>query len=310
MTTKQLVVDPHFHYWFRRTHSWLRGEGELDIKDHCAGDLTPIATDYSIEAFWNEPNKYIIDKSVHIQCYNDDPIQETAKSQQLYEKYGQPNGIIGYAELQSNDIENILKQHMNYRNFRGIRQMLDYHPKYSNRRQSPYPELIKDKNLSNGLKIMAKYGLIFDLHIYPIQMNDAYHYICKNHPNLTIVLNHCGFPLKEEWNLWKTGMKKLSQCSNVNVKLSGFAVFFENNAKKDKKYMQDIILFVIKHFGVKRCMFASNFPVDKLYWTYDELYDTYFDILKRNNFSKDEIHDMTYLNACRIYKLQDTLSKL
>ena len=114
--SKRLISDAHFHLWKPSTHSWLNDKEAL--ANHPVGDLNPVGRDYNIKEFRNESSKYIIDKSVHIQCYHDDLLQETISLQQIAGNKslsdGHPHGIIAYAELESKDIENTLLKHMRY----------------------------------------------------------------------------------------------------------------------------------------------------------------------------------------------------
>merc|ERR1719242_377683 len=101
---KRLITDPHFHIWGPATHSWLKDKNGLS--NHPAGDMNPVGRDYNMHEFLSESRKYRVDKSVHIQCYHDDPFEQT-KSENI--KFnGHPHGIIAYAELESDDIKRTL----------------------------------------------------------------------------------------------------------------------------------------------------------------------------------------------------------
>ena len=122
---------------------------------------------------------------------------------------------------------------------RGIRQLLNYHPD-----KPQYCEVESDDYLTNqkwleGLGLLAKYNLSFDLHCLPRQMATAYE-VVKKFPNLQFILDHCGLPYEKDnasKKLWKqgivllvwcshytellVGMSQLGSCDNVTVKLSG-----------------------------------------------------------------------------------------
>ena len=114
--SKRLISDAHFHLWKPSSHSWLNDKKALE--NHPVGDLNPVGRDYNITEFKTESSKYVIDKSVHIQCYHNDPLQETISLQEIADNKslsdGHPHGIIAYAELEAQDIENTLQKHMRY----------------------------------------------------------------------------------------------------------------------------------------------------------------------------------------------------
>ena len=307
---KRLISDAHYHLWSPSTHSWLNDK--IGLSNHPAGDLNSVGRDYNINEFLNESSKYLIDKSVHIQCYHDDPLKETISLQQISDNKslsnGHPHGIIAYAELESDNFEQTLLKHLkNSKNFRGIRQCLDYHPKYENRRLCPRNDLMMDPKWHNGLKILSKYNLIFDLQIYPSQLKYA-SIIAASYPNLKIIINHCAFPMLNEdfINEWENGLKLMCKNKNVFIKLSGWGIVDQKFNKQSMKY---IISKIINLFGVNRCMFASDFPVDKPHGNYDMYWDLYIQICKELGFNNNDIDKMIHLNTIKIYKLNHT-SKL
>eukprot|EP01084_Bolivina_argentea_P217902 369885_1 len=310
---KRLITDPHFHVWKPSTHPHLTNEeflksplGQL-LEDGLK--LSPI---YSILDFMNESKKYILHKSVYLQCGHINPLKETEYLQTIGDKYDHPNGIIAKADLQSDDIEFILKQHMKYKNFRGIRAAIGYHQKYEKHRFCTDPNIMLSQSFHNGLKVMNKYNLIFDCHIYPIQLKYAAMIACA-YPNLRIVINHSGYPIQmDDMNdlnkYWYEGIKLLSKCNNVFIKISGW---FVAQKKYKRELMKEIIKYIINEFGVNRCMFASNFPVDKPYGEYDYYWDQFIEILKElGGYNEFHIDKLVHLNAIKIYKLDDNPSNI
>jgi predicted TIM-barrel fold metal-dependent hydrolase len=97
---------------------------------------------------------------------------------------------------------------------------------------------------------------------------------------------------------WKKGMKLLASASNVSCKISGLGM-------ADWKWTVDsirpFVLDAIDAFGVERCMFASNFPVDKLFSSYDAVFDAFKAMT--NDFSDSERRALFHDNAERVYRL-------
>jgi predicted TIM-barrel fold metal-dependent hydrolase len=97
---------------------------------------------------------------------------------------------------------------------------------------------------------------------------------------------------------WQRGMRKLAAASNVVVKISGLGTV---DWKWTVERIRPFVLQTIESFGVSRCMFASNFPVDKLYNNFDTLYGAFREITK--HFSADERECLFRDNAARYYRL-------
>ncbi len=101
---------------------------------------------------------------------------------------------------------------------------------------------------------------------------------------------------------WYEGIKLLSKCENVFIKISGW---FVAQKKYKRELMKDIIQYIINQFGVNRCMFASNFPVDKPYGSYDYYWNQFIEILKELGYNEFSIDKLVHLNAIKIYKLDN-----
>jgi predicted TIM-barrel fold metal-dependent hydrolase len=95
---------------------------------------------------------------------------------------------------------------------------------------------------------------------------------------------------------WRLGMPLLASCENISVKISGFF-----DSAWTMQNMRPFVLETIELFSPSRCMFASDFPVDRLFWNFTELWMTYFEIT--NEFSEDEKSRMFHHNAVIFYRL-------
>jgi predicted TIM-barrel fold metal-dependent hydrolase len=94
-------------------------------------------------------------------------------------------------------------------------------------------------------------------------------------PNVTLILQHAGMledlsPQGRE--SWRSGMAKLAKYPNVVSKLSGLGTFIHRN---DAAHIADVLNQTVALFGAERCLFGSNFPVEKLWTTYRDLVDAY-----------------------------------
>ncbi len=265
------------------------------------GDIRPIATDYLLEDYWADTRNQNVVKSVHVECGWDpsNPVGETEWLQRLADKHGYPHGIVARATLDAPDVEQVLEGHARHKNIRGIRHAINWHPDpaktYVNN-----PELIRTKAWRHGFSLLQRFGLSFDLQLYPAQMADAAA-LARAYPDILIILNHAGMPVdrdKEGIRRWQRGMRELAAAPNVVVKISGLGTVDWNWTVES---IRPFVLETIEAFGIPRCMFASNFPVDKLYSDFDTLYSAFREITK--HFSVDERQMLFHDNAARYYRL-------
>ena len=131
-------------------------------------------------------------------------------------------------------------------------------------------------------------------------MDDAYD-VARNFPDTQIILNHTGMPVDrtaEELEGWRKAMTRLAEAPNVACKISGLGM-------GDRKWTVDsirpFVLHAIDAFGTERCMFASNFPVDKLFSSYDDIFNAFKTITK--DFSAEERRAMFHDNAATFYRI-------
>ena len=291
------IVDPHHHLWDleKYYYVWLSGEPLETI----VGDYSSITHTYLVEDYLKDTGSQNVIKSVHIQCEFDpsNPAGESEWLQAAAAEHGFPHGIVGSAHLEDGNVEQLLAAHARFPNVRGIRQMLNWHedPVLSFTNRSDY---MTDPDWRRGFGLLEKYDLSFDLQLYPAQMSDAVN-LAGTFPDTQIILNHTGMPIdqdEEGMGLWRTGMRQLAYQSNVAVKISGLGLVDHSWTVAG---IRPIVLETIETFGIDRCMFASNFPVDRLYSDYDTVFDAFSEISA--GFSDAERSSLFISNAERIY---------
>lgn len=300
MPDAQPVIDPHHHLWDlgRNRYPWLQVR---PLRPCLEGNIEPIAKDYLLEDYLEDTCGQNVVKSVHVECGWDpsDPVGETEWVQRLADKHGYPHGIVARATLDAPDVEQVLQGHARYRNVRGIRHAINWHPDpaktYVNR-----PDLVRTEAWRHGFGLLRQFGLSFDLQLYPAQMADAAD-LARAYPDILVILNHAGMPVDrdaEGFDLWRRGIRELATLPNVVVKISGLGTV-DWHWTVDS--IRPFVLQTIEAFGVSRCMFASNFPVDKLYSDFDTLYGAFRKITE--SFGADERRMLFHDNAVRYYRL-------
>lgn len=291
-------IDPHHHLWdiTSNKYAWLTSP----VENNFLGDYRPLQNNYLLNDYLNDCARQQIIKSVHIQAGYDrtDCVGETKWLQQLADQHGFPHGIVAYANLATDNLDEILNAHCQYPNIRGIRQCLNWHtdPFYKDCSEN----FIDLPAWQKGFALLEKYNLSFDMQIYPQQMISAFH-LAKHFPHINIIIDHMGLPFWQDDNnliIWQDRLAAFSTCKNVSIKLSGFGML------KPDWQIDDIkpwIQFIIDTFGTQRCMFASNFPVDGLYVSYDTLYNAYQ--LISSDLSNIDQENLFYNTAAQVYRL-------
>jgi predicted TIM-barrel fold metal-dependent hydrolase len=296
------IVDAHHHLWDLEAnrYPWLR-----PATRHPAGDLTPICKSYLLADFLEDARNRELAKSVHLQAEIDhaDAVRETAWLQSVADdpaSGGFPHGIVAFADPADPKVEAVLEAHARYPNVRGIRFLLNYEegaPLYCATTRGDW---LTDRQWRRGYALLEKYRLSFDLQIFWQQMADALD-LAGSFPNIQLILNHTGMPRSRDPEYvahWREGMRTLAKAPNVAAKVSGLAMFHHGWTPA---VIRPFVLDTIEIFGVERCLFASNFPVDKLQSSYDALWNAFDQITA--DFSEPERRQLFHDNAVRYYRL-------
>jgi len=294
------IVDPHQHLWDLTHHRypWLT---DKPSPIRVAGPVEPLARDYLLPDYLTDTASQNVVMSVHIDAGFDaaDPIAETRWLQSIADQHGYPHGIVGHAKLETPDVERVLEQHSAFANIRGIRQIVNWHPD-PDKSYVARPDMLTDPAWRRGFALLRKYGLSFDLQLYPEQMHDAARLAADN-PDTLIVVNHAGMPVDKSPDgiaLWRRGMRELAARPNVRVKVSGLGMLDWNWAVDS---IRPFVLESIDIFGTDRAMFASNWPVDSLYSSFDALYAAFREIV--SGFTEAEQQRLFHDNAIATYRL-------
>jgi predicted TIM-barrel fold metal-dependent hydrolase len=297
------IVDAHHHLWDLNNkdtkYSWLMvTEGEAFF-----GDYAAIRKNYLLEDYIEDSKNQNIIKSVHVQAEHDDdkPVNETAWLQNLADTHSSklPNAIVAFADFSKNNVSELLDAHQEYKNTRGIRQILSYNkdePKYSHATE----DFMKNSTWVENFKYIRNRNLSFDIQIYKHQMEDAVN-LANKYNDVLFILNHTGEPCyqsKEYIESWEQNMNKLAKCENVVAKISGLGMFDPNWTIDSTRIFVEK---TIQIFGIERCMFASNFPVDKIFNSFDTYWNSFKEITK--NYSENDKNLLFSSNAEKYYRI-------
>jgi predicted TIM-barrel fold metal-dependent hydrolase len=190
-----------------------------------------------------------------------------------------PTVAIAQAWLHHDDCAAVLEAQARHDFVRGIR-------------HKPKPGMMDDTKWRAGYTRLAPLGLHFELQAPWHQLDEAAR-LARDFPDTGIVLNHTGLPLDPEISGWKHAIAALAACPNITVKISGLG-------RVTRK--REVILSTIDIFGTARAMFASNFPVDRLCATFDEIVQGFDDVTR--SFAEEERRALFHDNAVRIYRMK------
>jgi len=232
-------------------------------------------------------------------------------------------GIVGFADLTLGDaLEDVLQAHIaaGAGRFRGIRHITARHPRFlASMSTPPTFGLMGSPAFRAGFAKLGKLGLSYDAWLYHTQIGQLVD-LARAFPETPIVLNHVGGPLgvgpyrgkrEEVFSDWYAAIQELATCPNVFMKLGGLAMvvngfdFHENVlppssgelANAWRPYMETLI----EAFGADRCMFESNFPVDKGMCSYPVMWNSFKRIAAAA--SADEKKALFHDTAARFYRL-------
>ena len=292
------LVDAHQHFWdpARNYHPWLRDEPPIPFR---YGDYRPIRRRYLPPDYRADAAPYRVAKSVYVETEWDpaDPVGEMRYVDALRAEHGLPTVAVAQAWLDHDDAARVLEAQAAFPFVRSIR-----HKPLANRSPGEgSPGGTLDTKWRAGYRALARNGLRFDLQTPWWHFAEAAR-LAGDFPDTAIILNHTGLPSdRSEQGIdgWMRAMRTLCAHPNVSVKISGLG-------QPDQPWTADanraIVLATIDLFGVERCMFASNFPVDSLCATFTAIFDGFHAIVK--DFTPAARRALFHDNAIRIYAME------
>jgi len=289
------IIDSHHHIWKQSDIEWLQGE----IQPRIFGDYTSIKKDYLIDDYIEDVLDFGVKKSVYIQCnWPIDKYHEEAKFiDDSYNKSGWPNAFIGYCNLLDPNAPEMLDRLFDYPLTKGIRMQLHWHEQelYS---FASSPDIIEEKIFNNNFEYLAKKDSIFELQVFQSQLNHTKNLLSR-FPDTTFVLQHAGMPhdlSNSGWNEWEIFMESLVEHDNVFIKLSGLGTFINKN---DPEFISSIIQKVLAIYPSSRCLFGSNFPIEKIWCNYGDIINAYR--MATNSLSTSDQINIFHNTASKVY---------
>jgi L-fuconolactonase len=280
------VVDAHVHLWDPARTDWYPYLSRPP--EGGSGDASKMYRRFDVDTYRAETAGWNVEKFVNVAAATGGhSVDETIELDANAPVNGGPDAIIGGlppADTVAEAIEFIDRQ-MAASRFRGVRPMGAF--------KGPLPD-------AGVLHALSERNLVFELMTHPDQLGLAAARLAE-FDDLTVVVEHTGWPHSnsdEERALWQAGIDALACLGdNVICKLSGLAMPF---GSMGADVLAPWLDYAIESFGVDHCMFASNFPVDSMFGTFDDLYGTFSTVTA--GLDSESREKLFASNAERVYR--------
>jgi predicted TIM-barrel fold metal-dependent hydrolase len=314
------IVDPHHHMWLRGGHRYLLDELLADLNTGHNVVATVFEECHSMYRAGGPPEMRSVGETEFVAGI------AAMSASGNYGKTRIAAGIVGNVDLTLGDqVEAVLLAHLRAGGgrFRGVRHSAGYDadPVIGNSGPAAAPHLYQRADFRAGLARLSALGLSFDAWLYHPQLADVID-LARAFPATPIVMGHVGGVLgygpyggRSGAILaeWKRSMTELAGCPNVVVKIGGMINrgagydFHAAAAPPSSETMAAVwrpyVETCIELFGARRCMFESNFPVDKMGVGYAALWNAFKRITA--GASRDEKLALFAGTAAHTYRLGD-----
>ncbi|GGO97217.1 amidohydrolase family protein [Wenjunlia tyrosinilytica] len=262
-------IDTHIHLWNFDNDRSLEYNWVQAPSDALLGELTEIRIPrWDADRFIAETRHIPPTHVVHVQAADGgDPLEETAWLQEQHQRSGWPNAIVAHVPLCSPRAAELLAQHQHRSGLvRGVRDMTTF-------------GALGQPELENGLSALEAAGMSWEATCTWGEMARLKE-LALRHPDLRIALGHAGFPVSREESYlkhWYAACSDLAEAPNIVCKVSGLGMGDHTWTLESLRPMVKACLDI---FGPERCMFGTNWPVDRLYASYDAVLTTCQDITR------------------------------
>ncbi|SFJ73525.1 Predicted metal-dependent hydrolase, TIM-barrel fold [Bosea sp. OK403] len=312
------IIDPHHHLWDLAGARYMFDELMADLNTGHNIVATVYAQAY---AMYRSDGPQALRPIGEIEFVNG---VSAMSASGIYGPARVCAGITGFVDLRlGSDVEDVLKAAVAAGNGRlkAIRHITAWDEDVSIRgiASQATPNMMADPAFRQGFSHLAQHDLTFEAFLYHPQLDELTD-LAEAFPDTPIVLNHAGTPLgvgrfkhkrAEVLADWKRSIDRLAACPNVSVKLGGLAMRncgFELDQRPlppSSEYLAEIWSPFVDHcigrFGPAKCMFESNFPVDKGFVSYPVLWNAFKRLAK--DYSQEDKHRLFSRTANEIYRL-------
>jgi predicted TIM-barrel fold metal-dependent hydrolase len=293
------IVDAHQHFWEPSLGRipWLRPDAHIAFR---YGDYGPIKRDYLPPELLADacPLRVVGTVSMETEWDRDDPLGEIDHIEGVRRRFGLPDAAVAHAVLADPNVEAVLEHLADRPIVRAVRNKPGQAA--GPQRAAAGPTLMSDDQWRRGYALLPAYGLDFELQAAWWHLDEAVR-LGRAFPDISITINHTGLPAdrsREGLESWAASLARIAQLPHVWLKISGIGV---RGVPWTVDANREIVERAASLFGPDRIMFASNFPVDGLTGSYQDIMGGFLEITL--SWSPDEQRKAFAENAVRRYRL-------
>ena len=282
------ICDPHHHMWDRPGNRYMPQDLLQDVNGN-----NVVST-----VFIDCHSAYRTEGPPEMRPVGETEFMQKIASQHTKSRTAIATGIVGHANLALGErVAPVLEAHIEAGkgHFKGIRHSTVWAANLSSYMNSP-AGIMMDSKFREGFACLAKLNLTFDAWLYSHQLPEVAD-LARAFPGTTIIVDHVGGPINigapghdEVEQHWRKNIATLKALPNVYIKLGGLGMpicgfGWDNRPVKPgslelAEAMAPYYLYCIEQCGVSRCMFESNFPVDKVAYSYTAMWNAFKRIVK------------------------------
>jgi len=277
-----MIVDSHQHFWQvgRFDYPWMTPQLNVLCQDYLPATLEPLLAPHGVG------------QTILVQASNSVPETEWLLS--LAENHPFIAGVVGWVDLQRDDVDRELDQFTSHSKFKGVRHLVE---------SEPADDWLTQRAVRKGLDELARRDLSYDLLVHTRHLRYVRQVVEKN-PQLRFVIDHVAKPPIKSRDIdeWAALLKEVATAGNVCCKLSGLVT----EADWANWRVEDLIPYVdkaLEYFGPARLMFGSDWPVCLLAASYDQVLEAFHTLLA--DLSDQDRELIFSKNAAAFYRLQE-----
>ena len=277
-----MIVDSHQHFWQvgQFDYPWMTPQLDVLCQDYLPATLESLLAPHGVG------------QTILVQASNSAPETEWLLS--LAENHPFIAGVVGWVDLQRDDVDRELDQFTSHSKFKGVRHLVE---------SEPADDWLTQRAVLKGLDELARRDLSYDLLVHTRHLRYVRQVVEKN-PQLRFVIDHVAKPPIKSCDLdqWAALLKEVAQAGNVCCKLSGLVT----EADWANWRVEDLIPYVdkaLEYFGPARLMFGSDWPVCLLAASYGQVLEAFQTLLA--DLSDQDRELIFSKNAAAFYRLQE-----
>ncbi len=275
-----MIIDSHQHFWKYepKKHAWIDDDMSVIRRDFIPSELKKLYHENGI------------DGSVVVQA--DQTIAETDFLIQLSNENDFIKGIVGWVDLQSQDVEADLEKYYSFKNVKGFRHVVQGEPDHN---------FLLRPHFLKGISALEKYNFTYDILVFPHQLGAVLEFV-KRFPNQKFVIDHMAKPYIKDgfFDGWALLMNEIAKNENVFCKVSG--IITEADYKSwTYLELENYLDLVFNAFGTNRIMYGSDWPVCLVAGNYKKVMSVVTNFIQ--HLSKSEQKSVMGENAIQFYNL-------